>query len=324
MSDAEYRDLLLPQHLRSMSQRKHFILPDTQVKPGVLLNHFLWAADAILEYQPDVLVHLGDHWDMQALSMWDKGKMAAEGRAYEDDIAAGNKAMDILMRPIRAKQMRQLRRVVATMWKQLNAKERNYINRCIDARRVLLPVPPVLKDHLWALRCVFTIGNHEQRIERHIEANPELRRTLGYHSFNLEEWGWEVHDFLHPVTIDGLAYQHYIPNPNTGRPWGGMVEPRVQKIGYSFVSGHEQGKKSGERYLQNKRTQRGLVVGSYYLHDEGYKGPQGNYHWRGCVVLHNVGAGDFDIMELRMGYLAQRFYQYNPKASREELRYVVP
>lgn len=324
MSDGEYRDLLLPQHLRSMSQRKHFILPDTQVKPGVLLNHFLWAADAILEYQPDVLVHLGDHWDMQALSMWDKGKMAAEGRAYEDDIKAGNYAMDILMKPIRAKQMRQLRRVMATMWRKLDGKQRNYINRCIDARRVLLPVPEIFKEHLWALRCVFTVGNHEQRIERHIEANPELRRTLGYHSFNLEEWGFEVHDFLHPVTIDGLAYQHFIPNPNTGRPWGGMVEPRVQKIGYSFVSGHEQGKKSGERYLQNKRTQRGLVVGSYYLHDEGYKGPQGNYHWRGCVVLHNVGQGDFDIMELRMGYLAQRYYQYNPKASREELRYVVP
>lgn len=320
--DGDHGALLLPTFLRGMSTRKHFILPDTQVKPGVLLNHFQWAADAICEYMPHVLVHLGDHWDMPSLSQWDKGKMSAEGRAYEDDIQAGNKAIDILMRPIRRKQMQQLRHLMGKRWRRLSKEERRYVDRCAEARRVILPAPRGLQGWLWELRCVFVIGNHEQRIQRHVEANPELRRTLGYHAFNLKQWGWEVHDFLHPIVVDGLSYQHYIPNPNTGRNWGGVLEQRVAKIGYSFVSGHEQGKRSGERYLQNKLTQRGLVVGSYYLHDEGYKGPQGNYHWRGCVVLHNVAHGDFDLMELRMGYLAQRYYQKNPNASREEIRYV--
>jgi hypothetical protein len=303
--------------------RKHFVLPDTQAKPHVPLNHMIWAGSYAANRKPDVIVHVGDHWDMPSLSHWDKGKMSAEGRAYEDDIQAGNLAMDLFMAPIRTEQRRQARVLMRDRWKRMHASDRKYVETFINTG--LPPARPpsaLLAPWFWSPRLVFTIGNHEQRIERHVNGNPELRKTLGYHSFNLERHGWEVHDFLHPVTIDGLTYQHYIPNPNTGRPWGGMAEPRLSKIGYSFVSGHEQGKKSGERYLQNGRTQRALIVGSYYMHDEDYKGPQGNYHWRGVVMLHNVGRGDYDLMETRMDYLQKKYFERHPNASRETIRYV--
>lgn len=270
-----------------MTMRKHGVIPDTQAKPGVPLQHMRWIGDYFAEKKPDVIVHVGDHWDMPSLSAWDKGTMAAEGRAYEDDIKAGNMAMDLLMAPITAEQARQKRRGIRP----------------------------------WKPRLVFTIGNHEQRIMRHVNSHPELRRTLGYHSFNLEAHGWEVYDFLKPVKIDGLTYQHYVPNPNTGRPWGGMAEPRLTKIGYSFVSGHEQGKKAGERYLQNNTVQRALIVGSAYLHDEDYKGPQGNHHWRGICMLHEVARGDYDLMEVSLSYLRKRYHEKRPTASRETIRY---
>jgi hypothetical protein len=89
--------------------RKHGVIPDTQAKPHVHLQHMKWAGDYFAEKKPDVLVHVGDHWDMPSLSHYDKGTMAAEGRAYEDDIKAGNLAMDLLMAPIRAEQRRQNR-----------------------------------------------------------------------------------------------------------------------------------------------------------------------------------------------------------------------
>jgi len=41
---------------------KHFIIPDTQVKPDVPINHLEAAGNYIIEKQPDVIVHLGDHW----------------------------------------------------------------------------------------------------------------------------------------------------------------------------------------------------------------------------------------------------------------------
>jgi hypothetical protein len=305
-----------------MMARKHGIIPDTQAKPGVPLNHMPWVGDYFAEKKPDVLIHVGDHWDMPSLSHYDKGTMAAEGRAYMDDIRAGNYSMDLLMGPIRREQRRQLRHVQRRVWRKLDRASKAYVDRCLEAGRCLPDCPPQLLPYLWLVRLVFCIGNHEQRIMRHVNANPELRGTLSYDSFNLKAHGWEVHDFLHAVKIDGVSYQHYVPQPNTGRPWGGMAEPRLKSIGYSFTSGHEQGKKAGERYLQNETVQRALVVGSCYLHNEEYKGPQGNHHWRGIVLKHEVARGNYDLMEVSLSYLRRRYIEKYPHASRETIRYV--
>lgn len=293
--------------------RKHGILPDTQAKPGVPLNHMAWAGDYFAEKMPDVIVHVGDGWDMQSLSSYDKGTKAAEGRSYWDDIHSGNMAMDLFMAPIRRKQMRQLRYLMRARWRKLSQVERKYIERCAEARKIMLPCPSGLVPWLWALRLVFCLGNHEQRIMRHVNSNPELHGTLGYHDFNLVRHGWEVHDFLKPVVIDGVTYVHYIPHPNTGKPWGGAAERRLVSIGFSHTTGHEQGKKSAERYLQDGKTvHRNLIAGSYYLHNEEYKGNMGNHHWRGIIMKHEVKDGHYDLMEVSMSYLCDRYRKLYP------------
>ena len=40
--------------------RRHLIIPDAQIKPGQNLDHIDWAAKAIVEYRPDVIVVIGD------------------------------------------------------------------------------------------------------------------------------------------------------------------------------------------------------------------------------------------------------------------------
>lgn len=263
---------------------KHLIIPDTQCKPGVPLEHLLWAGDYIVDKKPDVIVHLGDHWDMQSLSHYDRGTKAAEGRRYPGDIAAGNMGMDLLMRPIY----------------EYNERQRETARR--DHKRPVLYSP----------RLIFCIGNHEERIMRHVNAHPNLAGKLGYHDFNLKEHGWEVHDFLHIAEVDGINYAHYFPNPNTGKPWGGAPLLRLKNIGFSFTMGHQQGKNSAERYLQDGEAQRALICGSFYQHDEDYKGPQGNYHWRGLVVKNEVMDGNYDLMEVSLSYLRKRYLDKYP------------
>lgn len=81
--------------------RRFVVIPDTQVKPGVPTEHLAWAGRYIAEKRPDVVVHLGDHWDFPSLSSYDKGKRAFEGRRYKADVDAGNAAMALLLDPIR-------------------------------------------------------------------------------------------------------------------------------------------------------------------------------------------------------------------------------
>lgn len=257
-----------------MSPKRHLIIPDTQCRPGVPLEHLRWLGKYIAHKQPEVIVHLGDHYDMPSLSSYDKGKKSFQGRRYQADIAAGNRGMDLLMAPIH----------------DLNDKRRRD------------------KKALYKPRQVFLLGNHEERIDRAIQLEPELLDgTIGYEHFNLKQHGWEVHDFLEPVAIDGITYSHYFYNPRTGRPYGGMISTMIKQVGYSFTQGHRQGKEIGEIQRSNGRIDRGLIVGSFYQHDEEYAGPQGNEYWRGVIMKHEVKDGNYDLMEVSLDFLRRRY-----------------
>ena len=79
---------------------KHLVIPDTQVKPNCPTDHLRWAGLYAVDKKPDVIIHIGDHFDMPSLSSWDVGKKSFEGRRYMDDIEAGISAMHLFMDPI--------------------------------------------------------------------------------------------------------------------------------------------------------------------------------------------------------------------------------
>jgi hypothetical protein len=151
----------------------------------------------------------------------------------------------------------------------------------------------------------FLMGNHEHRITRAADDNVQLDGLLSLDA--LDTGHWQRHGFLEPLELDGVTYAHYFYNPNTGRPYGGEnAETRLKQIGTSFTMGHQQGLKTGMRYVAG-RQQRALIAGSCYLHDEDYLGPQGNAQWRGIVICHNVDHGAYDIMEVGLDWLCQRY-----------------
>lgn len=252
--------------------RRHLLIPDPQVKPGVDTRHIDWAAQAIVDYRPDVIVHLGDHWDMPSLnSHVPVGGEELEGRRMIEDIQSGNEAFRRLVAPMEAE--------IARLAKQ-------------HKRR-------------WEPERHFLFGNHEDRITRLVAEQPRYRGILSLD--HLETPGFERHKFLDIVEVDGIAYSHYFSNTHGSRPIGGSIDNRLNKIGKSFVQGHEQGLLYGIRQFPGKLTRHGLVAGSFYLHDESYRGAQGNGEWRGIVILNEVHSGSYDIMPLSMAYLEKRY-----------------
>ena len=108
--------------------------------------------------------------------------------------------------------------------------------------------------------------------------------------------------------LDGVCYSHFFYNSKTGRPIGGEnLGTRLNKLGFSFTMGHQQGYQSCLKELNNGRIIRGLVAGSCYLHDEDYIGPQGNGHWRGIIHKHEVFDGNYDLMEVSLDYLCRKY-----------------
>jgi metallophosphoesterase superfamily enzyme len=75
----------------------HVLIPDTQVKPGVKLDHLIWASKFIKDVKPDKVIIIGDWWDLPSLSSWSKQR-EAEGQRYKQDIDAGNEALEMFMK----------------------------------------------------------------------------------------------------------------------------------------------------------------------------------------------------------------------------------
>jgi hypothetical protein len=238
--------------------KKLLLIPDAQVKPGVPLDHLVKLGEEILEERPDVIYNIGDWFDMPSLSSYDRGTAKAEQRRVMDDIAAGNLGMQLLLGPLRALQDKQRR----------------------SGKKVYKP------------RMYFSMGNHEDRIRKYENTHPELQGALAADRLDLR--GWEVIPFLQVKELEGVSFSHYFYNPNTGRPYSGTMEFRLGKLKRSFVQGHEQGLKYATEAVGDGRIH-GLMAGSFYLHDEDYKGPQGNNHWRGHCYLHNINNGSFDL-----------------------------
>lgn len=251
---------------------KHLLIPDVQAQPGVSFKHLEWIGQYIVDKKPDVIINIGDFADMPSLSSYDKGKKSYEGRRYKKDIEATRKAMDILLAPMKA-----------------------YNKRAAKSKTMEEYHP----------RMVLTLGNHENRIARAVDDDPMLEGAIGFHDLPYEDW--EVHDFLKPVFINGICYCHFMAAPMTGRPYGGTAKNILNKVHMSYVMGHQQKLDFATDFLVDGRQIWGLIAGACYLHDEDYKGHQGNKHWRGVVMLHRVKKGSFDPCIVSLDYLKDKY-----------------
>lgn len=251
---------------------KILIIPDCQVKEGVPLDHLTWAGKAIVQYQPDVVVNIGDFADMPSLSSHDKaGSKYFEGLRYRKDVEVTREAMQALLAPLKEKQQ---------------AQKKN-------------------KEKVYKPRMVMCLGNHENRIDRAINNNPMLEGILSTKDLGYED-DWEVHAFLQPVFISGVGFNHYWPVGAMGRP-ASSASVIISKLHMSCIAGHQQGKQVAYGKRADGKPLISIIAGSYYLHDESYMDQLSNRHWRGLVILNDVKDGYFDELFLSIEYLQRKY-----------------
>lgn len=257
-----------------MKTKMHIVIPDTQVKPGVNTDHLEDIGQYLLDHKPDVIIHIGDHFDMPSLSSYDKGKRSFEGRRYKHDIKAGIEGMQRILKPIT-----------------------DYNKRAKELHR------PRYKPEMH-----FCLGNHEERIERATQLDPALEGLMSYADLGLDKMGWKVHPFLKIIVVDGINYTHYIQADNSPRAIG-SAKQIAQKMTRSTIVGHQQSldynylpsRIKGESAIQ------AIICGAAYTHDESYRGEQGQEHFRGILRLSGVnGKGGFCPMFIDLDYLKDR------------------
>jgi len=256
---------------------RHLFIPDVQAKEGVPMQHLEALGHYIVKKRPEVIVMIGDWADMPSLSSYDLGKKSFEGRMYTKDIESARKAMDILLAPLKFYNMQQ----------------------AVNRKKQYKP------------RMVMCWGNHDQaRINRAIENDRKLEGLISVDDFGFQELGWECHDFLDIVNIDGIRYSHYFVNPNSllKNCVGGNIDAKLKNLGWSFSMGHQQHLQYGIQFLPDGESRQGLVCGAFYMHEEKYMGSQGDKsHWRGVVMKNQVENGRYDPCFVSLKYLLENY-----------------
>lgn len=254
--------------LSAKNGKRILVLPDVQAKPGVDFSYLKRIGQYALDKKPDIIVCGGDFADMPSLSSYDKGKKSFEGRRYKRDIEAAQFAMQSFLSPI---------------------EEYNK-----TAKRPYKP------------RMVLCYGNHENRIDRATNDDAMLEGMLSVKDLAYVEYGWEVYPFLEVVLVEGIAFSHYFTSGVMGRPIT-TAQALLTKKHMSCIAFHQQGLQIATGYRADGALLTGIIVGSCYEHDEDYLGPQGNKHWRGCLMLNDVRNGSFDLMPVSLSYINKRY-----------------
>lgn len=183
------------------------------------------------------------------------------------------------------------------------------------------------QDKLWSTvkkakkklpRRIKCIGNHEQRIDRALDANHQLQGTVSYNDLRMEEW----YDTVVPytggtpgsVSIDGITYAHYLVGGISGRPISGehTAHSLLTKQHSSVVVGHNHLLDSCLRSRSDGTKIRALSVGCYFDYDSDWAGECNKLYWRGICILHQVEGGTYDLEEVSLERI-KRTYATNTK-----------
>lgn len=247
------------------------VVADPQIDKHSPTLHLEAIGNYIWEHQPGTVVHIGDHFDFPSLSKYASG-LEAEGRRLVDDLKSGMDALALITKAMHDKNSKSHRK----------------------------PYRPDMH---------FCMGNHENRLCRYIGANPVLVGLVDLESM-IGDLGWTVHEMNKPLFVHDICFSHYMENPQSGRAVGGSIENKLNKFPHSFVHGHQQQYQYGRRQNLLGKPHFGVCAGSFYMHDEEYRGAN-NTEIRGFVHLsafkNRFGYLDHDVSFVSLERLLSQY-----------------
>lgn len=240
--------------------KDYLIIGDQHSHPDHNNDRADWVGQLIKDRKPDVVVNIGDAWDLPSLSSFDKGKASFHGASYERDINAGLDFQDRVWHPMKKSKKKQPRRVFLEG------------NHCHRISKVLEYEP-----HLAGERYGISYSN--------------LQLADYYHDVVMYEGGTPG-----IITLDGISFAHFMVSGLMGRPIGGEhhAASLLQKNYSSCIVGHSHTADFAIRSGSNGKKIMGLVCGVYQDFDSGWAGNVNNLWWRGLVYLRNVEDGVYD------------------------------
>jgi hypothetical protein len=253
--------------------KDYLIVPDPHAHPDHNNDRADWLGKFILDRKPDVVVNMGDTWDLPSLSSFDKGKASFNGANYEKDMDAGLDFQDRMWQPIKHSKKKQPRKVFLEG------------NHCHRVKRVLEYEPHLAGDRYGISYKNFQLDNYYHDVVMYEGGTPGI------------------------ITLDGISFAHFFVSGLMGRPIGGEhhAASLIAKNYSSCVAAHSHTVDWAVRSGSNGKTIMGLVAGVFQDFDSGWAGACNNLWWRGLVYLKNVEDGVYEPEFISMESLKKEY-----------------
>jgi len=250
------------------------IVPDSHATPEAGNERADYLAKLTIDLQPDIVVNLGDQWDLSSLSSYDKGTRSFQGRSYRADVEAGREFSSRWWDPVKSRKKKLPRRVF------LIGNHEQRIDRTLD-------LSPELAG---------TVGYENLELDRYYD---EVVHYAGQTPGQIE--------------IEGIQFAHYFVTGVSGRPVSGErpAHMLLAKYGVSCIQGHTHILDYATRKSPFGRVVHGAVLGCYHDHTPGWAGNIANMWRPGVAILHNVEDGNFDFQWTSLDSLKKEYGDVN-------------
>lgn len=236
------------------------VVPDQHAHPDHNNDRADWLGKFILATKPDVVVNMGDTFDLPSLSSFDKGKASFHGASYEKDVNAGLDFLDRMWHPIKKSKRKRPHSVFLEG------------NHCHRIKKVLEYQPELAGD----------------------------RFGVSYSNLQLKDYHNEVVYYQGQTpgiyTCEGVSFAHYMVSGLMGRPIGGEhhASSLLAKNHCSCVVAHSHTVDWSVRSSPTGNRIMGLVAGVYQDYESSWAGNVNHLWWSGLVYLRGVEGGTYD------------------------------
>ena len=249
------------------------VVPDPHAHPDHHNDRADWLGKLILDKKPDVVVNMGDTFDMPSLSSYDKGKASFNGASYEKDIISGLDFLDRMWHPVKKAKRKKPYSVFLEG------------NHCHRLKKVLEYDPQLAGD----------------------------RFGVSYKNYQLKDYHNEVvyYEGQTPgiFAVEGVSFAHYMVSGLMGRPIGGEhhAASLLAKNHCSCVVAHSHTVDWAVRSSPTGKKIMGLVAGVYQDYHSKWAGNINNLWWSGVVYLRGVEDGTYDPEVISLGRLRREY-----------------
>ena len=144
---------------------------------------------------------------------------------------------------------------------------------------------------------IMILGNHEDRISRAVQENPELEGTMKISDLKYKDYGWKEIPYKEIKVIDGVHYVHQLPSGIMGTAISGenIARTILNKHKVSATVGHCHLLDYAISTLPSGKKLHALSAGCYLNHAEAYARGTQHMWWSGLIIKRNVSQGSYDL-----------------------------